>query len=167
MAGVTAMNNEVKDRDARVRRTLREAHRTVERTRGIEPEDAPPPPVEDRFARWNRELRQRELAQDELVHKTVERAPTPATFDWSALDERVMSLIVRDREATVEAVAGEVVALLAEARKDTTRALREQIAELKVEIAKLGEQSAALREQVALERLRSAGVEVLPARRVN
>jgi hypothetical protein len=90
----------------------------------------------DRNERWRIEgenfAKECEKAKAELA------APSkPAAFDWSVLDSRIESLIVRDREIAIEAVAEQTVALIAKARRDAQRALHEEVVGLKLEVATL------------------------------
>ncbi|HEY2228658.1 MAG TPA: hypothetical protein VGI22_13150 [Xanthobacteraceae bacterium] len=161
-------------------RIIDEARRTItrlEREEEQRDEAASLPPAElamrligsppDRNERWRIEgeafARECEQARAELAASS-RQAPS---FDWNIFDERVLLLIARDREAAVEAIAEATVELISEAKRDTIRTLCERVNELKVEIAKLGSESAALHEAIAVERCRAAGVEVLSAKRVN
>jgi hypothetical protein len=130
---------------------LDEARATLERVKGIghQRDDAPSPPPDDRVARWQRQAeeraRQRECARAELSQP-----------DLSEFDARVQSMIdtaiANERKLMATALGEEVGKLLAEQRTATMSAHLDEIRELKVEIAKLGHQTATLREMLTLER---------------
>jgi hypothetical protein len=88
-------------------------------------------------------------------------------FDWSAIDERIAHALATERTLVAEALGGEVAVLLDEVRKDTMQKTRDELRELKIEIAKLGSEVAELRALLAIERgNRAASADAL-ARRVN
>jgi hypothetical protein len=103
--------------------------------------------------------RQRECAREELSTK---RQP-----DWSDVQLMVDAAIAHERRLLCESLGDEVGRLLAEERQETSRVMRNEIRELKIEIAKLNNEAATLREALALER--SAVDPTTPAisRRVN
>jgi hypothetical protein len=115
-----------------------------------------------------RELR-REQRRDRLIRRRYEgaqpAAATRAGDDWNAwCDTRIAEALDRERDALAEGFGEGIAKLLADAREATSRAIRDEIRDLKIEIAKLGSEAAELRAALAGDRSR---VVDLPRRNVN
>jgi hypothetical protein len=138
-----------------------EARATLARLKGIEHQRDDVAP-EDCVERWKRKaaerLRQRECARAELSTKPV--------FDYATVQSMIEAAIANERRMLCESLGEEVGRLLAEERREAMRATRDELHMLKLEIAKLATESATLREALANERCRVAGVEPL-TRRMN
>jgi hypothetical protein len=145
---------------ARRRRVIDEARATVSRLKREERarhevERLPGPDLarrlipapEDRISKWRREADERDAARERMKAEIM--TPNHEPFDWSAFDARIEAVIARERRIMAEALGEEVSKLLVEEREDRMRTLREKINELRLEVAKLGSESAALREQLA------------------
>jgi hypothetical protein len=92
-------------------------------------------------------------------------APKPV-FDYATVQSMIEAAIANERRMLCESLGEEVGRLLAEERREAMRATRDELHMLKLEIAKLATESATLREALANERCRVAGVEPL-TRRMN
>jgi hypothetical protein len=115
-----------------------------------------------------RELR-REQRRDRLIRRRYEgaqpAAATRAGDDWNAwCDTRIAEALDRERDALAEGFGEGIAKLLADEREATSRAIRDEIRDLKIEIAKLGSEAAELRAALAGNRSR---VVDLPRRNVN
>ena len=100
-------------------RILREARRTIERTRDVAP-DVALPPLEDPVQRWRREAderqRARAAAKAEIAAQSgralnlveIEAASRPA-IDLNMIDARIQQAVEREREVLIE-VLGELFA---------------------------------------------------------
>jgi predicted P-loop ATPase len=87
-------------------------------------------------------------------------------FDYATVQSMIEAAIANERRMLCESLGEEVGRLLAEERREAMRATRDELHMLKLEIAKLATESATLREALANERCRVAGVEPL-TRRMN
>lgn len=128
------------------------------------------PAPEDPVAKWRREMaaiaeaHAAEAAElstrsgaGDLIYKTNENAAVGETrADWSAwnawADERIQSALDRERAALVEGLGEGLAQLLADERKSTMAAVRDQVRELKVEATSLRAEILELRTLLALER---------------
>lgn len=72
--------------------------------------------------------------------------------DWHAIDERIRTAIPCERMFMLRTCGKAIGDLLLREREDTARAMRDEVRSLKIEISKLASESAALREQLAVER---------------
>jgi hypothetical protein len=138
--------------------------------------------ADDAVARWaadaerrererraaERELR-REARHDRLIRKRYEgeqpAAATRAGDDWNEwCDTRIQAALDGERDALASGFGQAIAKMLADERKDVMRKVRDEIRDLKIEIAKLGSEAAELRAALAVDRSK---VVDLPARRVN
>jgi hypothetical protein len=166
----------------RAARVLAEARETVERVRATVDDPRSPAAVAEHLEtlldagdRWRLEMG--ELAAERERAKAELAASRSASFDWSAFDERVMAMIEGERTLMAEAFGAQVGRLLdeeheavkkliTEEREATMATLRDQVRELKIECAKLRNESVELRRELALDRGRPVDLPALP-RRVN
>jgi dihydroneopterin aldolase len=122
--------------------------------------NALPHPVETWKTRADARMAARAAASAELA--------APSEVDWSAIDERIEAHLSRERKMLCEALGNEVAELLNEERQSTMRAHREELRELKLEVAKLSSECAELRALLAVERSnRTAASADALTRRVN
>jgi hypothetical protein len=174
-------DEENEDREAKTRRILNEARATLARLKRHtevesakrEIEEMPPtdvantllPSPPSRNERWRMEAKAFEAAR-EAARAEIASASPAQSFDWSALDQRVRTMIESECMYLVESCGKALGEILLREREETAARIQDEVRELRIEIAKLGSENAALREMIAHERSRTAGVDPLP-RRVN
>jgi hypothetical protein len=154
---------EERERERR-RRIIDQSRETVRRLKDIEmkreevasPELARRPVLrpacsDDAVERW-RAQGEAFAAECEAAKAELASASKLRPFDWSAIDERIAAAIEHERQLVAEIVGESIAQLLAEARKDTMKAMREELRELRLETARLNSESVELRRAIALER---------------
>ena len=103
----------------------------------------------DPVARWKADSDARAAAR--AAAKAEIAAASRPTVDWDAIDQRIQQALTAECRSMVEALATELGKWLEE-DKDTMKAMREELRELKIECAKLGSQAAELRAQMTIDR---------------
>jgi chromosome segregation ATPase len=101
---------------------------------------APADLVEQWRARADRLTAAREAAQAELA--ALKQQPS---FDWGSFDQRIDAAIARQRVLMAEALHEQIAELLDQEFRETMRAARNEICQLRLEIARLNSETAELR----------------------
>jgi hypothetical protein len=175
------MMDDDEEEHERRRKILDEARATVERTKDIgqpskrkqRDETAALPPdelaktligVESRAERWERRANERERQREQAKAEIA----SARCADWADIDARIEAHLVPERKFISEAMGIAIGQLLDDERDAVMRAHREEIRELKIEVAKLGSEVAELRALLATERsTRAASADASLLRRVN
>ena len=160
------------DRD-RTARINAEARATVARLRDLADPRSPLDVADhllslpDAGVRWRAEME--EIAVErEAAKAEIASAPRPAPPDWwDAIDERIAAALAVERRLVAVAIGEAVGKLLNEERRNTMKAARDEMRELKIEIAKHASEVAALREALAVERSKVVDIPSPLSRRVN
>jgi len=172
------MDDEDEDREAKTRRVLREARETLARLKRHsevegakrEIEEMPPADVANtllpspptRSERWRIEAKAFEAAREAAKHEIA----SANHADWHAVDMRIRTIVEAECLHLVEGCGKALGEILLREREETAARLQDEVHELKIEIAKLGSENAALREMIANERSRATGADLV-TRRVN
>jgi hypothetical protein len=169
------------DRDERATRIIRESRKIVEQHKretrekrdALEkqsPEDVARtllPLSDDPVERWKREADiaawEREAAKADIASASARSA----LYDIAAVDRRIEMWLSIERVDVAEAIGTEIAKLLDEEREAVMRVLKDELRELKIEIAKYSSESAELRRELALDRSKPLDLPPLPRRSVN